>query len=69
MKSVIEQINTMNSIFKIDDMQHAGALAQFLPASWDTFINITYRLDHFGKDSVPIISILQFERQLKNEYC
>jgi hypothetical protein len=68
MKTVIEQINTMDTVFKIDDMMHTAALAQSLPASWDHFINNIFHVDRVG-EPMQSISIVLFERLIKNEYC
>ena len=70
MRAIVEQINTMRiHYFKINDYTYAGVLAQSLPAAWDPFIDNMFRFDVTGdEDSIPPLSIVQFERALKDEY-
>ena len=66
MKAYIEQINTIGG-FEMNDKAHIAALAQSLPTSWDGFLDNVYRVDPITNK--PLLSIVQFERQIKNEYC
>jgi hypothetical protein len=68
MKTLVDEINSMRSIFKINDITYAGALAQSLPPTWDNFIDNLHPGDFSDEDSMPTISIVQFQRQLKDEY-
>ena len=68
MKTIIKQINTMDTVFEINNMMHAVALAQSLPASWDHFIYNIFHVDRVG-ESMQSISIVLFEQLIKNEYC
>jgi hypothetical protein len=64
MKNLIEQINSMNTHFKINDITYAAILAQSLPDSWDNCVDNLLRNVTKGDG----FSIVQFRRALKDEY-
>ena len=70
MRATIEQINTMKiHYFKISEIAYVGVLAQSLPAAWDPFIDSLFHFDfHSDDDTIPKLSIIQFEHTLKDEY-
>jgi hypothetical protein len=68
-KTLVNQINAMKMPFKIDNLTYAGILAQSLPAMWDPFIDSLFQPGMLtGDTSTSTLSVLQFQRDLKDEY-
>jgi Txe/YoeB family toxin of Txe-Axe toxin-antitoxin module len=67
MKTLVDDINNMKTIFWINDITYAGVLAQSLPATWDAFIDKLYPGVSDNKHSAAF-SIVHFHRELKDEY-
>ena len=51
-----------------NNITFAGLLTQSLSANWDPYINNLLCVDPVKDDSLPDISIVQFQRNLKDEY-
>lgn len=68
MKALVEDINSMKGIFKIDNLTYAGVLAQSLPPAWDFFMDKLFPGDYTDEDTIANFSIVQFQRQVKEEY-
>ena len=67
MKSLVDEINTMKSQFKISDITYMSILAQALPDIWDATIDHIARDQNIDNDD-PDSSVLEFQRLVKDEY-
>ena len=66
MKSLVDQINAMNTHFKVSDITYAGVLAQSLPESWDAVVDdLLWKANTADTDD---FSIVHFQRDIKDEY-
>ena len=67
MKNLVNQINVMKTPFKISNITYAGILAQSLPENYEALVDKLF-LINLKSDVIPELSIVQFQRDLKDEY-